>query len=231
MPKRKVPKPSKSIGRCTSRFFDGSAESVAERLLGSLLVRSVDGNRLSGIVVEVEAYLSQDDAASHSAIGLRKRNASMFKPAGHLYVYTIHTRHCMNIVTQSQGVGSAVLIRAVEPMEGMEIMSKLRNVRLDEAESFKATQLRSLTSGPGRLCQAISVDLQLDGIDLNNSEEVWFEPPPQAVLKKKWKATRSSRIGISKSVELPLRWFIDGHQMVSGTATGHSAGRSWRFLS
>lgn len=155
----------------------------------------------------------------------------MFKPAGHLYVYTIHTRHCMNIVTESQGVGSAVLIRAVEPMEGMDIMSKLRNVKLDEAQSFTATQLRSLTSGPGRLCQAMKVGLELDGIDLNSSEEVWFEPPPQTVRKKKWTAARSSRIGISKSVELPLRWFIDGHQMVSGPAAAHSVGRTWRFLS
>ncbi len=231
MPKRKLPNPNKSTSRCTFQLFDGSAESVAERLLASLLVRSVNGIRLSGIVVEVEAYLSQHDAASHSALGLRKRNASMFKPAGHLYVYTIHTRHCMNVVTQSQGVGSAVLIRAVEPFEGIEFMSNLRNAKLGEAQSFTATQLRSLTSGPGRLCQAMSVDLELDGIDLNQSEEVWFEPPPQAVLNKNWTAARSSRIGISKSVELPLRWFIDGHQMVSGTAAAHSAGRSWRFLS
>lgn len=230
MPKRKLPKPSKSTSRRTSQLFDGSAESVAERLLGSLVVRSVNGRRLSGIVVEVEAYLSQDDAASHSAIGLRKRNASMFKPAGHLYVYTIHTRHCMNVVIESQGVGSAVLIRAVEPVEGMEIMGKLRNAKLDDSQSFTATQLRSLTSGPGRLCQAMNVGLELDGIDLNQSEELWFEPPPQTVLEKKWSAARSSRIGISKAVELPLRWFIDGHQMVSGTAAAHSAGRSWKFM-
>lgn len=231
MPTRKLPNPSNSTGRCTSRLFNGSAESVAERLLGCLLVRSVDGIRLSGIVVEVEAYLSQQDAASHSAIGLRKRNASMFKSAGHLYVYTIHTRHCMNVVTRPQGVGSAVLIRAIEPVEGMELMSKLRNVKLDEDQSFTATQLRSLTSGPGRLCQAMNVGLELDGVDLNQSEEVWFEPPPQAVLKRKWTTARSCRIGISKSVELPLRWFVDGHQMVSGTTAAHSAGRNWRFLS
>lgn len=217
--------------RCNAELFTGTPESVAQSLLGQVLVRELNGCRLSGIVVEVEAYLSQQDAASHSAIGQRKRNASMFKSAGHLYVYTIHTRHCMNVVTESQGVGSAVLIRAVEPFEGIEFMSDLRNAKLGDSQPFATTQLRSLTSGPGRLCEAMNVGLELDGVDLNQSEEVWFEPPPQPVLKKKWTAARSCRIGISKSVELPLRWFIDGHQMVSGIAADHTAGRSWRFLS
>ncbi len=108
-------------------FYEGAPRQVAKRLLGKLLVRQLaDGTRLSGIVVEVEAYLSRNDPACHAHIGLRKRNASMFAAPGTLYVYSIHRRHCLNVVTEAIGCGSAILIRALEPLEGLTYMASLR---------------------------------------------------------------------------------------------------------
>ncbi len=225
--------------RCDANTFDGTPQQVARRLLGHSLVRKIHGQRLSGIIVEVEAYLSQNDPASHSAIGRKNRNASMFGPAGLLYVYTIHTRHCLNVVTEPEGTGSAVLIRAIEPIEGIQWMSEHRNrPAFDQRSSHpksitqqsKTTSLlRELSSGPGRLCEALQVDLKQDGLDLLTSDQVWIEQPSQAVIDRQWKAVESNRIGISKGVELGLRWFIDGHQLVSGCARQHSQGRHWRF--
>jgi DNA-3-methyladenine glycosylase len=212
------------------RDFSGSPPSVAQRLLGCSLVRRIGNRRLSGIIVEVEAYLGCDDPASHSAKGRKNRNASMFESAGKLYVYTIHARHCLNVVTELAGVGSAVLIRAIEPVEGLQMMSHLRGIALPENSSQSVTWLRSLTSGPGRLCQALAVNLDHDGIDLRHSEEIWIEQPAEVVLTIKWKLANSVRIGISQAADLPLRWFIDGHHLVSGRANVHDQGRTWRFL-
>jgi DNA-3-methyladenine glycosylase len=193
-------------------------------------VRRIGNQRLSGIIVEVEAYLSHGDPASHSAKGLKTRNASMFDSAGKLYVYTIHSRHCLNVVTEPEGIGSAVLIRAIEPLEGWQAMSQLRGVALPEQPSQSVAWLRQLTSGPGRLCQALAVNLDHDGIHLSNSQEIWIEQPIDAVLAANWTLTNSTRIGISQAADLPLRWFIDGHQLVSGRASDHRRGRTWRFL-
>ncbi|MFO0943456.1 MAG: DNA-3-methyladenine glycosylase [Pirellulales bacterium] len=215
---------------CDFSIFEGTTQQVAKRLLGHTLVRSHLRERLSGIIVEVEAYLAENDPASHSAVGRRNRNASMFNSAGSLYVYTIHTRHCLNIVTLPEHVGSAVLIRAIEPLEGVATMLKnRRRPDVNEDAIISTSQLRELTSGPGRLCEALQIDLQHDGIYLTSSEEVWIEPPVEQVANSKWKKVESNRIGISKGVDLGLRWFIDGHQLVSGCARQHSAGRYWRF--
>lgn len=216
--------------RCDSTIFDGNPETVARRLLGLTIVRQLNGIRLSGIIVEVEAYLSNNDAASHSAVGKRQRNASMFAPAGTLYVYTIHTRHCLNIVTEPAEYGSAVLIRAIEPIDGILQMCQNRKVSLAMETTRSATWLRNLTSGPGRLCQALQIDLDHDGINLNDSPEIWLEEPTECVrAKMTWQIARSTRIGISKSVEHELRFFVDGHQLVSGCAKQHTQGRFWKF--
>lgn len=226
--------------RCDADFFAGTPQQVARRLLGHSLVRQIHGQRLSGIIVEVEAYLSQNDPASHSAIGRKNRNASMFGSAGRLYVYTIHTRHCLNVVTEPDGIGSAVLIRAIEPIEGIQSMSSHRKrPTFDQRSrpqksmtqpSMPTNLLRELSSGPGRLCEALQVDLKQDGLDLLTSDQVWIEQPLQAVINRQWNTVESNRIGISKGVELGLRWFIDGHQLVSGCARQHTQGRHWRFV-
>lgn len=205
-------------------FYSQDTTEVARNLLGKVLVRQLNGGEtLAGIVVEVEAYLPFDDPASHSFRGLGRKNASMFESAGTLYVYPIHAKYCMNVVTEARGEGAAVLIRAVEPMVGLSTMRALRGLgNLTEP-------LTRLSTGPARLCQAMAVDRALDGIDLVTSLEVWFESEPSIVAAQPWTVRMSPRIGISQAVDKPLRWFIDGHRFVSGCARDHSRRRDWTF--
>lgn len=210
-----------ALARLGRSFFEQSTIEVAESLLGKLLVRSYRGRRLSGIVVEVEAYLSADDAASHSHIGLRNRNAVMFDGPGRLYVYTIHAKHCLNVVTEPKGFGAAVLLRALEPVDGLDVMSEHRG----------GMKGRDLTSGPARLCAALAVDLDQNGVDLCSGEEIWFEEAPAEVLRLDWDVKRATRIGITRAAELPLRFFAAGNRYVSGPVHHHGRKRDWSFLS
>lgn len=216
-------------------FYRGSTVDVARGLLGQLLVRrDSQGRRLSGIVVEVEAYLSADDPASHSHRGVGKKNASMFLAPGRLYVYPIHSRHCLNLVTENKGSGAAVLIRALEPVEGVDHMAQHRGLPAWDTAGFPVRPRRLawaklLTSGPGRLCQALDVDRRVDGIDVRKPEQVWFEEATMTPARK-WQAIQAPRIGLSQARELPLRWFLDGHHFVSGRSIDHSQGRTWSFL-
>jgi DNA-3-methyladenine glycosylase len=225
-------------------FFVGSTEQVALNLLGKLLVTALpDGQRLSGLIVEVEAYLAEHDPASHSARGRSPKNASMFAPPGTLYVYSIHAKHCLNIVTEPAGRGAAVLIRALEPWEGQSTMLKHRGLLVPHAATSAQPEQQptapspklelktavGLTSGPGRLCQALAIDRRQDGLDLPSSPVVWLERRTEDMPVYN---TRSSpRIGISHARDLPLRWFMDGHYFVSGRARDHSRGRWWSFRS
>ncbi len=217
--------------RLGSNFFTQSTRQVARRLLGKRLVRIADdGTRLSGIIVEVEAYLSQCDLASHSHRGMSKKNAAMFLEAGRLYVYSIHAKHCLNVVTEPTGQGAAVLIRALEPSEGIQPMVAHRGLFRDGSIPA-AIDLKSaiaLTSGPARLCQALAVDRSYDGLNLVADSRVWLEDSPTLSFPTRT-ITRGQRIGISRSTELPLRWFLDGHHFVSGLARAHSRGRHWSF--
>ncbi len=206
--------------RLTADFYEGSPISVAQSLLGKLLVRRVGRQRISGIIVEVEAYLSDNDSASHSARGPSPRNASMFAAAGTLYVYTIHAKFCMNVVTESIGTGSAVLIRALEPWRGIEFMQQQRGLN---------TTWRHLCSGPAKLCQALAIDRTLDGIDLMTSNDVWIESSVEIVEQLRWSTVASPRIGISSATEHLYRFFIDGHACVSGLARLHTQKRGWTF--
>jgi len=197
---------------------------VARDLLGKTLVRQLEsGELLAGIVVEVEAYLPAMDPASHSFRGAGKRNASMFEPAGTLYVYAIHAKYCLNVVTEVSGQGAAVLIRAVQPIKGVSRMKQAR------AATIPDSPLKNLTSGPGRLCQALGVDRSLDGENLLTSSRLWLESQPAVVAVHAWTARTSGRIGISQATEMQLRWFIDGHSFVSGRARDHSRRRDWFF--
>lgn len=204
---------------------------MARQLLGKTLVRRFeDQTELRCTIVEVEAYLSARDPASHSRCGPTRRNASMFGPPGYLYVYTIHTRHCMNIVTEPAGQGAAVLIRAVEPVRGIE---EMWHSRFSESapESPSAQQLTRLTQGPGRLCQALQIDLSQDGMELlNTKSDLWLEEPRPEVRSRPWKIRQGPRIGISQGQSLPLRYFVDGNRFVSGCAREHSEGRNWTFF-
>ncbi|MFM8172590.1 MAG: DNA-3-methyladenine glycosylase [Pirellulaceae bacterium] len=187
---------------------------AARQLLGKLLVRQTDQGRCSGWIVEVEAYLDQGDDASHSRCGPTPRNRSMFLEGGCFYVYQIHQQHCLNWVTCPAGVGSAVLIRALQPREGIDWMEKRRGT----------SDPRRLTTGPGRLCQALAIDRTLDGKAATPGGSLWIEP--SAIQRQsRWDIRATTRIGISQSTDLTLRFFVDGNLYVSGCARDHSRPR------
>ena len=160
--------------------------------------------------METEAYLASGDLASHSARGQTKSNAAMFGPAGTLYVYPIHAKHCMNVVTDRLGKGSAVLIRAIEPVWGIDQMIKNRGT----------DRLRQLTRGPAMLCQALRIDRLQDKIDLMRDDEILIGEGVQPTLD----IVATPRIGISNDADLLLRFFVDGNWFVSGLARDHTRG-------
>ena len=182
-------------------ILSGAAEVVAPRLLGCELVRELDGEMLRARIVEVEAY-AQTDAASHSYRGQTPRTDVMFGPAGHLYVYFTYGMHyCCNIVTGPVGHGSAVLIRAVEPLEGLEVMRQRRH-GLDDVQ---------LTNGPAKFCQAFGIDKTLNGHDLQGGELRLEIKPPVAQTD----IIQTTRIGISRAQDVPWRFYLKGNRFVS----------------
>ena len=183
------------------RFFERDPVQVARDLIGRLLVREVDGDRLVGRIVEAEAY-ARHDPASHAFRGETRRNRSMFGPPGHAYVYRSHGIHrCLNAVTLP---GSAVLFRALEPVEGQEAMSRRRG--LDDP--------RLLCAGPGRLCQALAIDLDDNGVDLCARRSLWIaggEAANEVVVTR--------RVGISVAVDVPWRFVEAGTPYTSRSAS------------
>jgi DNA-3-methyladenine glycosylase len=176
-------------------------ELVAQRLLGSLLIREVDGQQLVGRIVETEAY-HQTDAASHSYKGKTPRTEVMFGPAGHLYVYFTYGMHyCCNVVTGPAGEGSAVLIRALEPVEGEEQMALNRRGASGE----------QITNGPAKLCQALRVDASLNGHDLHEAPLRLELSSPLAVDQ----IVQTTRIGISRAKDVPWRFYEKHNKYVS----------------
>lgn len=173
-------------------FLQASPEIVAPRLLGCLLVRELNGEQLIGRIVETEAY-HQTDVASHSYRGETPRNSVMFGPAGFLYVYFTYGMHyCCNIVTGAEGEGAAVLIRAIEPIEGQSLMEQRR----------RRTGIE-MTNGPAKLCQALAIDKALNGHDLTQSPLQLIEYPP---IDQKFIAI-SPRIGISQGKDVLWRFY------------------------
>jgi DNA-3-methyladenine glycosylase len=184
----------------------GPAEIVAPRLLGSLLIRDLGGGKqLAGKIVETEAY-DQSDAASHSYKGRTPRTDIMFGPAGHLYVYFTYGMHyCCNVVTGGEGHGSGVLIRALEPLEGNDIMLENRSRRKSSRGGIE------LTNGPAKLCEAFGIDKSWNGHDLSR-------PPLTLVLSGKATSetiVQTTRIGISQAKDMPWRFYIGGNPYVS----------------
>ncbi|MGZ8594307.1 MAG: DNA-3-methyladenine glycosylase [Actinomycetota bacterium] len=189
-------------------FFDRPAVEVAPALLGRVLVRCLpDGARLAGRIVEAEAY-EPGDPASHGFRGPTPRNASMFGPPGRLYVYYTYGHHwMMNVVTRPEGEGSAVLLRALEPLEGLAVMAAARG----------RSAPRDLCSGPGKLAQALSVDRAQDGEDLVGGGVVWLEAgapvPPDRIRA-------GGRVGVSVGVEPHWRFVVAGDPFVSKGRVG-----------
>jgi DNA-3-methyladenine glycosylase len=177
-------------------FFDRSVHEVAPDLIGVTLV--VDG--VGGVIVEAEAY-DHEDPAAHGYRGRTERNASMFGPPGHAYVYRSYGIHwCLNFVSEPPDVASAVLIRALEPTHGIDVMRTRRGV----------DELRLLCSGPGRLCQALGVTGAHDGLSL-------AEPPFELRAREETpELAVGPRVGITKAVEQPWRYTLAGSGFVSG---------------
>lgn len=196
------------------RFRDFAADpiTVARRLLGQRLVRIMPrtGKRLSGIIVETEAYLGEEDAACHTFNGRRtQRNNSMYLPGGHAYIYfTYGMHHMLNIVCGDEGDGVAVLIRAIEPEEGLETMFKHRQ---------RANRETDLCSGPAKLTQALRLDRSLDGIDLGSSPVLFVERLRSRMLPRRY-IIAAPRIGVDYAgvwARKPLRFFCGNSPHVS----------------
>ena len=182
----------------------------ARALLGCRLVRvGTDGLR-SGIIVETEAY-PPDDPACHAYRGPNQRNAAMFGPPGSAYVYRIHRSYCLNIVTGPRESGQAVLVRALAPLEGVDLMLRARRRC---AAGRAEVGVDELTNGPGKLCQALDVDLAFDGRDLlavvKRGEGLYLLP-----RERRPRVAVTSRIGISQAREAPLRFVIPNNPWLS----------------
>jgi DNA-3-methyladenine glycosylase len=182
-------------------FYAGDSRAVAPRLLGKLLVCG----DLAGRIVEVEAYCGDEDPGSHAFRGQTPRNATMFGPPGLLYVYFTYGMHwCANAVCGDDGWASAVLLRALHPVAGVELMRARRTA---------ARRDRDLTNGPAKLCQALGIDRAFDGADLVTGdrgvtiEDDGADPPTDI--------GQSTRIGLSAGAEHPWRWYVAGDPYVS----------------
>jgi DNA-3-methyladenine glycosylase len=188
-------------------FYLRPPDAVARDLLGKILEHRLDGQCLSGRIVEVEAYFGKGDPAAHSAAGRTARNAVLFGPPGHAYVYFIYGMHtCVNVSCEPDGVAGCTLIRALEPLTGLETMARLRGLS-------DTPKPRMLTTGPGRLCQALGIARAThNGLDLTDpaSElQIWDDGFRPASIKA------TPRIGIRKAVENPNRFVIEGNRFVS----------------
>ena len=199
---------SNNYKKLKRNFYTRDVLTVAKDLLGKILVKNENGITLSGKIVEVEAYDGEVDEAAHTFIGKTKRNEIMFGEGGFFYVYFTYGNHfCCNVVTGTSGKGTAVLIRAIEPLEGTGIMIKNRFGR----ELKNAKEKFNLTSGPGKVCKAFSINRKHYGIDLTGNEIFLLN-------YKKIKEDNigiSERIGIKKSAHLPWRFFIKNNPYIS----------------
>lgn len=195
--------------RLARHFYERDPIKVARGLLGQRLVRVAGGQRVAGIIVETEAYLGRVDRAAHSYRGRTERNASMWLTGGHAYVYFIYGIHwCMNVVAGVAGDPVAVLVRALEPVEGLDFM---------RARRPRAKRDRDLCSGPGKLCEALAIDRRLDGVDLVTSDELFIEQERRRAYPSA-RITVGPRIGVDYAGEWarePLRFHLTGHPHVS----------------
>jgi DNA-3-methyladenine glycosylase len=194
-------------------FFRRPAEIVAADLLGAIVVSSVNGKMSEGRIVETEAYLGYDDPASHGYLHRRNaRNAALFGPPGSWYVYLSYGMHwCANLVCQRPGLASAVLLRALEPLAGLDVMRRRRGPMSD----------RDLCSGPGKLCQALGITRDLDGTKMSGAAVRILRPSGD----EEGTVMATPRIGISKAADWPLRFVIAGSPWTSRKERGGESGR------
>jgi DNA-3-methyladenine glycosylase len=186
----------------SSAFYEQDTITVAKELLGKYIIHETSGGITAGKIVETEAYIS-NDPANHASKGKAKRNLPMFGPAGSVYIYAIYGMyHCFNVVTHSEGIGEAVLLRALEPVEGLPLMSSRRGI----------TEVKMLCKGPSRLVIAMGITKEFNGHNLRL--------PPLQIMQdlqpeRPQKIITTSRIGISVAQEKPLRFYLENNQFIS----------------
>ena len=207
--------------KLTRAFYARSARRVARDLVGCVLVRRLEGGQtLAARILEVEAYLGDgSDPSSHAHSGPTARNQSMFGPPGRLYAYKSYGIHtCANVVCEAKGIGAAVLLRAAEPLLGVDVMRAHRGIDASAGG-------RSIASGPGRLAQALGLGVEDDGLSILGRDFGIYrsgeQEPPVTVRA-------GPRIGISKATDLPYRYFVPGHPLVSGPRGATAGKRSSR---
>jgi len=194
--------------KLSKSFYKRDLLTVAKELLGKVLIKKNPKNLLAANIVEVEAYNGEIDKAAHTYSGRTERNKVMFNEGGFLYVYLSYgVHHCCNIVTGFEEKGTAVLIRAVEPLKGLDMMIKNRFSRKLKNDM----EIINLTSGPGKVCKALGINKDHSGIDLTGNKIFLLDQP-------KVKASEigiSKRIGITKSTNYPWRFYIKENQFLS----------------
>ncbi|MFZ0707454.1 MAG: DNA-3-methyladenine glycosylase [Candidatus Korobacteraceae bacterium] len=194
-------------------FYNRDPVTVARELLGKLLIRREGRKLLAGRIVEDEAYLGASDPAAHAYSGRTPRNAVLFGPPGYAYVYFIYGNHyCLNVSCMPEGYGEGVLFRAMEPVAGIEDMAEARGLEL--LPPARASQLRLISSGPGRMAEAMDITRERDnGKDLTSCRsDLYFADDGY----RPEKIVTTPRIGITKAVDEPLRFVVAGNLYVSG---------------
>jgi DNA-3-methyladenine glycosylase len=185
------------------RFYTRETLTVAEELLGKKLVRHTNNTRLVGKIVEVEAYRGSDDPGSHAYRGMTPRNRLMFRKGGFAYVYFTYGMHyCFNVVTERQNAPGAVLVRALEPLNGIETMRRNRGNK----------NLLNLTNGPAKLAEAMNITKKQNGLDLTRSKELLICEPN---VKENFEIVTTKRIGIKVGVDKLWRFCIKDNKFVS----------------
>lgn len=188
--------------RLGREFFEEYTPNVARKLIGNMLVRIIGEVKLVGMIVEVEAYRGTDDPASHAYRGLTKRNRVMFGEPGHAYIYFVYGNNwCLNVTTEPEGIAAAVLIRAVQPIKGIDFMMKKRRVN----------EISELTNGPGKLTEAFCIDGKLNGEDMILSDRLYFVKGRERIGE----IVSSPRIGVKVGLDKEWRFYLKDNPFVS----------------
>jgi DNA-3-methyladenine glycosylase len=204
-----------NVVKLPRQFYDRPTLDVASDLLGMVLVHNRHGVTTSGVIVEVEAYIGESDAACHAAPGLTKRNAPLYGVPGHAYVYLNYGIHCLvNVVTESLGSPAAVLIRALDPLDGVDVMRRRRARAMKGRRATpdaKALPAHTICRGPGNLTMAMAITLAENRLDLLG-DRLYIENRGVSIGPVAW----GPRIGIRVATEHPWRAWVQGHPAVSG---------------
>ncbi len=192
------------MGRILRRdFYDRETEIVAREMLGAVLQCSTSAGVASGIIVETEAYVGEHDPACHAAAGLTRRTAPLYGRPGVSYVYFVYGMHwCFNAVTRASGLPGAVLVRAIQPVAGLELIQQRRGLKVRGV---------NLTNGPGKLCVALGIDGTMNGLSLQRGPLVMREGDSIADSD----IVTTTRIGIKKAADWPLRYYIRDNEWIS----------------